>query len=278
MKRFAILFSAMLLAIGAVFVVHAQDTTVDIPTEITDAFAAGETELWISINYEVEEALLEAAKAEAEAYAEAYYEALAATGQYTEAQMEAKKGYCYTAYYCSERRAINTETEIGIAEALGLAEGEYDLDGGIESWMIAKLTEEQLYAAAALPNVNYLNKSVSPEEAEATWSGDDEFPDSDDIPSLDDVYTTEATEPVEDVTDATEPVEEDDLDAVDATYVLIHAAAVGAGRDGILTEEQMVELDVNADGTINALDATYILMYSARRGAGENVTMEDVIG
>ena len=59
-----------------------------------------------------------------------------------------------------------------------------------------------------------------------------------------------------------------EINAKDAAEVLVHAASVGAGNGGILSEEAFTAADVNADGQVNSKDAAEILVYSAEKGAG----------
>lgn len=58
------------------------------------------------------------------------------------------------------------------------------------------------------------------------------------------------------------------INAKDAAEVLVHAANVGAGNGGTLSEEALTAADVNGDNTVNAMDAAEILVYSAEKGAG----------
>ncbi|MDE6707334.1 MAG: hypothetical protein K2K06_04765 [Oscillospiraceae bacterium] len=58
------------------------------------------------------------------------------------------------------------------------------------------------------------------------------------------------------------------IDALDATDILIHSASVGAGNGGTLLGEALTSSDVNGDGIVDAVDATEILIYSAEIGAG----------
>ena len=64
--------------------------------------------------------------------------------------------------------------------------------------------------------------------------------------------------------------------ASDAALVLIHAAAVGAGKDWTLTlvGEQLAG-DVNRDGIVNASDAAIILIRSAQENAGAGDAAEE---
>ena len=61
---------------------------------------------------------------------------------------------------------------------------------------------------------------------------------------------------------------DDTINAEDATKVLIEAATIGSGLDGLLSTEQGYSADVNGDGNIDAKDATCILMYSSYVGIG----------
>ena len=67
------------------------------------------------------------------------------------------------------------------------------------------------------------------------------------------------------------------VDAVDATYILIEAATVGAGEPSTLTDIQRMASDVNHDAEINASDAAIVLIYAASVGAGMDVTIQDLI-
>lgn len=61
---------------------------------------------------------------------------------------------------------------------------------------------------------------------------------------------------------------DDEINATDAAKVLIHAASVGGGGNGTLTEAQLKTADVNGDGSVNASDAAKILIYAAIKGGG----------
>ena len=52
------------------------------------------------------------------------------------------------------------------------------------------------------------------------------------------------------------------VNAIDATEVLIAAAAAGTDSKSPFTDAQKTAADVNADGKINANDATEILAYA----------------
>lgn len=56
--------------------------------------------------------------------------------------------------------------------------------------------------------------------------------------------------------------------ASDAAQILIHAASIGAGKDGTLDAAQSLAANVNYDVVINASDAAKILIYAAVKGAG----------
>ncbi len=58
------------------------------------------------------------------------------------------------------------------------------------------------------------------------------------------------------------------VNAVDASEILIAAANAAAGLESGLSEEQIVCADVNGDGNFNAVDASIVLMYGAYKGAG----------
>ena len=59
-----------------------------------------------------------------------------------------------------------------------------------------------------------------------------------------------------------------EVNAADASELLIAAAAIGAGDDSLLTEELLAVGDINKDGIVNASDAAAILQYAAELGAG----------
>lgn len=69
----------------------------------------------------------------------------------------------------------------------------------------------------------------------------------------------------------------DAINATDAAMLLSAAAAVGAGVDSGLTEEQMKAADLNADGEFDAKDAAIILQYAAYAGAGGKDSVQDFI-
>ncbi len=58
------------------------------------------------------------------------------------------------------------------------------------------------------------------------------------------------------------------VDATDASYILIAAAAVGSGGTSGLTEDAETNADVNLDGAFDATDAAYVLQYAAAAGTG----------
>ncbi len=65
------------------------------------------------------------------------------------------------------------------------------------------------------------------------------------------------------------------VDATDASYVLIAAAAIGSGNESGLTEEQETNADVNLDGAFDATDAAFVLQYAAAAGTGYTGTPEE---
>ncbi|MCR5718169.1 MAG: dockerin type I repeat-containing protein [Oscillospiraceae bacterium] len=69
------------------------------------------------------------------------------------------------------------------------------------------------------------------------------------------------------------------INAADATSVLIYAARMGTGGDGI-TEEEHQNMhafgDVNKDGAVNAKDATGICRYAAAMGIGRELSWEEI--
>ncbi len=60
-----------------------------------------------------------------------------------------------------------------------------------------------------------------------------------------------------------------EVNAVDASDLLIAAAMVGAGEDSGMTDAQKNAADVNKNGTFDASDAASILQYAAAVGAGQ---------
>lgn len=54
------------------------------------------------------------------------------------------------------------------------------------------------------------------------------------------------------------------VDALDASLILIHAAASGSSGTGTLDEAALKAADFNRDGTVDALDASSILVYAAQ--------------
>ena len=69
----------------------------------------------------------------------------------------------------------------------------------------------------------------------------------------------------------------DAINATDAAMVLSAAAAVGAGVDSGLTEEQMKAADVDGNGSFDASDASYILAYAAYTGAGGADSLDEFL-
>ncbi len=67
---------------------------------------------------------------------------------------------------------------------------------------------------------------------------------------------------------------DESINASDASAILVHAANIGAGNNGTLSETAQELADVNQDGSVNATDASYILVYSALTGAGETTNFE----
>ncbi|MCR4644672.1 MAG: hypothetical protein K5695_04590 [Oscillospiraceae bacterium] len=65
--------------------------------------------------------------------------------------------------------------------------------------------------------------------------------------------------------------------ASDAAMILIAAAAMGAGNDAGLTDDQKTAADVNTDGTVNASDAAVVLIYAAAIGAGQDAKLTDFV-
>lgn len=59
-----------------------------------------------------------------------------------------------------------------------------------------------------------------------------------------------------------------EINAADATELLIKAAEIGAGDESLLTDELLAVADINSDGAVNASDAAAILQYAAELGAG----------
>lgn len=69
--------------------------------------------------------------------------------------------------------------------------------------------------------------------------------------------------------------EDGDVDAADAANILVAAAAVGAGGESGLTEQQQKNADVNGNGGFDSTDAAYVLQYAAAAGAGYSGTIND---
>jgi len=67
------------------------------------------------------------------------------------------------------------------------------------------------------------------------------------------------------------------VNAVDASEILIAAANAAAGLESGLSEEQIVCADVNGDGNFNAVDASIVLMYGAYKGAGGALTFTEFL-
>ncbi|MBQ7012351.1 MAG: hypothetical protein IJN11_00330 [Oscillospiraceae bacterium] len=65
-----------------------------------------------------------------------------------------------------------------------------------------------------------------------------------------------------------------EVNAADAAEVLVHAATVGAGEPGTLTEGQLAIGNVIADENTDASDAARILVYAAEEAAGNNPTWD----
>ena len=65
------------------------------------------------------------------------------------------------------------------------------------------------------------------------------------------------------------------VNAIDATEVLIAAAAAGTDSKSPFTDAQKTAADVNADGKINANDATEILAYAAYHGVSSKMTPQE---
>ena len=59
-----------------------------------------------------------------------------------------------------------------------------------------------------------------------------------------------------------------EINAIDASAILLHSARTGARLSGTLSEEAQGSADVNYDGYVNAQDASYVLVYSALKGSG----------
>lgn len=59
------------------------------------------------------------------------------------------------------------------------------------------------------------------------------------------------------------------VDANDATLILKASAAIGAGTDTGLTDEQLILADADMDGTVTASDAALVLEYASACGAGQ---------
>lgn len=66
-----------------------------------------------------------------------------------------------------------------------------------------------------------------------------------------------------------------EVNALDASEVLVAAALVGSGVDSGLTDQQKTLADVNFDETFNASDAAYILQFAAAKGSGYKGTSNE---
>ncbi len=64
------------------------------------------------------------------------------------------------------------------------------------------------------------------------------------------------------------------VDAADASGILVAAAAVGAQTEHGLSEAQLLAADVNYDGAFDAIDAALVLQYAAYRGADGVLSFE----
>lgn len=67
------------------------------------------------------------------------------------------------------------------------------------------------------------------------------------------------------------------INAVDASLVLTHYAAVSTGQAPDLTEEQLNYADASRDGKVNAIDASRILTYYALEATGQNANWEEIL-
>jgi hypothetical protein len=65
------------------------------------------------------------------------------------------------------------------------------------------------------------------------------------------------------------------INAVDASSVLLYYAMTSINQDGGYEEEQEIAADVDHDGNINAVDASYILSYYAYKQTGGKDSFED---
>ena len=61
---------------------------------------------------------------------------------------------------------------------------------------------------------------------------------------------------------------DNDINAADASEILMEAAVLGSGAEGTFVYAQKQAADINGDGTINAGDAADILTYAAAIGSG----------
>lgn len=66
-----------------------------------------------------------------------------------------------------------------------------------------------------------------------------------------------------------------EVNALDASELLIAAALVGSGEESGLTDEQAKHADVNFDDSFNASDAAGILQFAAAKGAGYKGTSNE---
>jgi len=70
---------------------------------------------------------------------------------------------------------------------------------------------------------------------------------------------------------------DNDVNAIDASEILIAAANVGAGLESGLNNGQVYAADVNSDGSFNAVDASIVLMYGAYKGAGGELSFQEYL-
>ncbi len=71
--------------------------------------------------------------------------------------------------------------------------------------------------------------------------------------------------------------EDGDIDAADASAILVAAANMGSGIESGLTNSQTLAGDIDGDGELSATDASYLLMYCAEIGAGADISLEDYL-
>ena len=165
---------------------------------------------------------------------------------------------------------INTENVNTVALTLGILDGKKD-DATLNVYFDGELYEP--YAGTVLkageaPKTIYLPvytvDSVRIETTCEAYGGTSV--------GLVDFKLNEITHALGDVTG------DQQINAADATELLLEAARMGAGAAAEFTEPQTTAADVNKDGDVNSVDASIILQYSAAVGAGQaDAKIEDFV-